>query len=194
MMMTSAVRAVAMYGATALALVGIVAVWMRWRARGRAAGRLPGAAVIGRPAWRNAVSRWTPIAAIPLGLAIAYWVKGHSIEVLLVVDGDGGPRVERKLARHIDAPVVDGSLAVSEDDFLPPSWVVNRSTRTVRVETVQYGGLGDPKRDEPVLLPPGTAGAFHQIEYVGPRDSPPQQAMVMRVLGVDFRYWLTWDP
>ncbi|MDQ3363939.1 MAG: hypothetical protein M3680_00705 [Myxococcota bacterium] len=190
-MLSSTVRAVAMYGALALALAGLVVVWTK--RRGRAVSHRPGAAAIGRPAWRATLSRWAPITIIPVGLGVAYWVKGHSIEVMLVSDGAAGPRVERKLARSIDAPVAEGAWSELPNPLLDPLWVVNRSTRGVRVETLQYGGqvaLANP----PVLLPPGTSGAFYRIEYVGPRDQPADRVLGSRLIGSASRYWLTWDP
>jgi hypothetical protein len=69
---------------------------------------------------------------------------------------------------------------------------VNRSSRTVRIETAQYGGSmgfgGDPTE-----VPPGTAAPVRRIDYVGPGNRPPASIESDSVLHMDWRYWLTWD-
>lgn len=135
----------------------------------------------------NKKLRYAGFAAIPLGLAITYWSYRHSIDVLLVTDG---PTVERKLASSIDEPIAAGAKDELGNTIGDSVWLVNRSSHTVRVEHVQYGGASEP--DPPTVFPPNSAGIFYSIDYIGPDHQPPRTQMVSRMIGVDVKEWLTW--
>ncbi len=76
------------------------------------------------------------------------------------------------------------------------TWVVNRTTRNLRVLEVEYGdGLGLPPT-APLVIPPATACSTHELDYIGPRDKPPTGVRLQgdeARLHTRFRTWLTWD-
>ena len=186
----------ALIGVGLLAAVIAIAV-LRDRSK-RPASKVAEARVLGgRGAARRALAKWGPIATIPLGIALAYWAYGHDIEYLIVTDGDGGePEVARRMGSDrepADVPLAPG-VKKNRDSFMDPTWVINRSSTLVRVESVSYGRSLGWGPDKPDLIPPGTAAHFTEIEHVGPGDPPPGQVTDETGIGMDFRNWLTWGP
>ncbi len=185
-MISSTTRAVLLYGGAAIAVTGIALMVLRRRAR-----TLPEARTVSAPMWRRALARWTPAALTVLGIGGAYWAYRHSIDVVLVT-GDGAPHVERKLASSIDTPIAPGARDELSNTIGDSVWVVNESSTTVRVETIQYGGASDVPLDEPpVVFPPDTAGIFYHVDHIGPDHPPPRTVIGSRMFAA-FRTWLTW--
>ena len=114
---------------------------------------------------------------------------------MIVEDGaHGPPSVTRRFGskRMPGMDLAPGVKPPGESFGNDPVWVVNLSTRTVRVQFVQYGrslGFGS----SPTVIPPNTAAHFVQIDHIGPRDVPPAQVPDEVELGMAFREWLTWD-
>ena len=185
MFISAGVRAGVLYGSAGVAAIGAAIAIARRRAR----RWQPDDREVPR---RGPVARFAPLVLIVCGALGAAWAWRHSIDVLLVLDGAGHPRVERRLATSIDEPIASGARATLDNPIFEPLWLVNESSTTVRVETIQYGGSSDVALDDPpIVFPPHTAGVFYRIEYVGPDDRPPDHVMGNVVFG-DFRYWLTW--
>jgi len=197
-LVSALVRSVLLYGALALAGVGLIALRVIGLRCGRARSTspvIPSATARGSrwPAIRHALARWSPLLAVIGGLAGVWFVKTHSTEIVIVTDGAGGaPQAVRDY--QIGGTVAYALAPGQHDDhstLFDRTWVVNRSARAVRVETVQYGGFF-PTND-PVAIPPGTAGIFFDIDHIGPTDPPPDHVEDEVNLGIAFREWLTWD-
>jgi hypothetical protein len=167
------------------------------------ASTIPGATVIGSRAAdlhrllavpRRLLVRWSPVLAIPAGIALALWAWDHDVEYVVVTDGDGGPEAVRRYgnARRVDVPLAPGADQPTSGDFLDPHWVINRSSRAVRVTTTHYGRTLAFGASEPFVIPPGTAAHFNDIDHIGPADPPPSSVRDEYNLGMQTRYWLTW--
>jgi len=186
MMLSSSVRDGIMYGALALPVIGLLWIWRRKRkARWDIPETLPTARVGKRRGDGKLVGRAVPIVLIVLGIGTSYWAHAHAHEVLRVFDGGW----ENGLVRDLDRPIAAGAKAEVTNTFFDGMWLVNDSSRTVRVETVEYGMAVEPP--PAIVFPPGTAGAFFRIDYVGPKHRPPES--VMGSFGMATKYWLTWD-
>ena len=173
MLLSWLLRQVLMYGGLALAVLAIAVV----RHRMRNASSLPRANVVGtKGAARQLLARWWPALAIIGGIALFYWSYVHKIEYVIVRDGEHGPTVVRRYGanRTSAIPFAPGVEPPGQSFGSDPVWVENLSTRTVRVETTQYGralGLGG----SPQVLPPNTSAHFVHIDHIGPSDPPPSQ-------------------
>jgi hypothetical protein len=181
-----------LYAALFIAICGFIAIRVR-PPRVRST-RVPGAVVVATRAQnvRRIVLWWLPFAVIVGGLLGALWIYGHSVDVDIVTDGPDGPRVDRMV--HLGATSFARELAPDDTSHLTdPTWVINQSSITVRVEESQYGsGIGFGS--EPVKIPPGTAVAFLHIDDIGPNHPPPRSVESDSVVHMEWRYWLTWGP
>lgn len=191
-MISGVVRIIGMYGG--LAVAGLMIAWLAYARRFRA--QLPDARVVtNRGAIRTLLLRWTRPLAIALGLALFLWAWAHDVEYVVVTDSAAGPTGERRYSWKIkpDLRLAPGKSPVVRDYGTDdPVWVLNRSTRVVRVETVHYGagiGLGGEAFD----IPPNTSAHFRRIDYIGPHHKPPQEVRERKGLGIASREWLTWD-
>jgi hypothetical protein len=178
-------------------LAAVIAIAILRDRKNRPASRVAEARVLGgRAATVRALARWGPIAAIPLGLALAYWSYNHDIVYLIVTDDGGAPAVARRMGADrepSDVPLAPG-VKKSRDSFYDPTWVINRSSVVVRVESKSYGRSLGWGPSDPDLIPPGTAAYFTDIEHIGPGDPPPDTVTDSTGLGMAFRHWLTWGP
>lgn len=180
-----------MYGGLAIA---IGAIW--WiRERIRESSDVPKAHVVTDDgAWRRTLERWGPTLALVLAIGLFYWSWRHRFEYLVVRDGDSGPSVVRRLGvdRVSDVQLAPGVKPPQNDFGSEPVWVVNLSSRTVRVKSVYYGrnlGWGN----EPTMIPPSSSAHFVTIDHIGPHDPPPGSVQDDVNLGMASRDWLTWD-
>lgn len=71
-------------------------------------------------------------------------------------------------------------------------WVLNRSTRAVRVETTSYGSDAGWSSKQ-VHIPPGTSAYEWDIDYIGPEDKPPPREESFFPVDMEHCRWLTWD-
>src|SRR5690349_18637023 len=120
------------YGSIAIAVVGILVI--KAGLRGRHA--------------------WIPGAMIVVGGVAALWLHLHFAGYAVIVTGDG-PNLTTEWKRAPERP--DGAEALAQgDDMLHPeeaTWVINRSSRVVRVEDIEYGSFGFGPSD-PTIIPP----------------------------------------
>src|SRR5262245_41671141 len=156
MLLPGLVRNMLMYGGLAIAVLALASLWHAQRDSGT---QLPDARVVSRKAARRRLLlRWGRPLAIALGGALFFWAYVHKIEYVIVTDGATGPEAVRRYG-YSDKPTValaSGTSLPSKNDFHDPVWVVNHSTRAVRVETVQYGrGIGFG--NNPFVIPPNRA-------------------------------------
>lgn len=184
MLLTATARDAIMFGALGFALVGLVVLWRVHLASRARVAALPQAVADPRRASRSLARRALPIPLVVAPLAVALWAHTYSLVVVHVTDASfaGLDRVHRALAREIDQPIADGATAETGGE-----WLVNNSSRTVRVVAVH---CGDPRADDPpVVVPPGTAASFPSVEFLG-KFNPPSHLCTR---GVEMRYGLTWD-
>ncbi|HEY5926101.1 MAG TPA: hypothetical protein VIV11_30655 [Kofleriaceae bacterium] len=190
MLLSWLLRQVLMYGGLAVAALAVASLVHASRLR----GELPRAKVMTRKGeLRRLLVRWLRPLASVLGIAMFFWAFVHNIEYVIVTDGAEGPTAERRYS-YEDNPnvaIAPGTSSPSKAQRHDPVWVVNRSTRTVRVQTVQYGG-GLSFGAAPIEIPPSTAAHFRRIDFIGPRDVPPNEVRESHSLGMSFREWLTW--
>jgi len=171
MVVSTTIRSVLLYSSLAIALVALVAfAWRRADTRG--------------------LKRWVPLVPGVLALIATYWIYTHDIEVVLVTDIESGPLAVRKVNLGAnDFARAPGTKELDNPIGMTTSWVVNRSSHTVRLESVQYGWGESSSTD----LPPGTAiEIFGDVDYLGPKHRPPRQVVGDARLGGASRYWLTW--
>jgi hypothetical protein len=190
-MITATVRIIGMYGG--LAIAGLAFAWLAYSRR--FASQLPDARVVtNRGAIRTLLSRWLRPLAIVLGLALFVWAWAHDVEYIVVTDARDGLAAERHYTwkTEPDLPLAPGAVPFAGEYNGDPVWVLNRSTRVVRVQSVQYGG-GFSLGGQPFKIPPGTSAHFRRIDYVGPNDRPPSEIRDTSSLSIAFRDWLTWD-
>ena len=156
---------------------------------------LPRAEVAGR-AWRRSLLTWLPRIGL-LGVFGAWALSSCSVAVVKVTDGGGGRTAKRY--EYLGTP----SYTYAPNEEQPTdrivgydTWIVNESSRDVRVESFSYGrslGWGDA---DPTVIPPGTAILTIGVDHIGPGDRPPHSVQVEGFeakLGMSSRYWLTWD-
>jgi hypothetical protein len=198
MVVPALVYKVLLYGALATAVIGLIGFKVRGEIRRERAreAHVPGATVVGGRGQqlRRALAHWFPWLALLGGLGGALLVYKVSTDLVIVTDRDGVPHAERRvqIGGTPDYPLAPGTGA-PKDSFTDDVWVVNRSSHTVRIESIQYGGTigfgGDPTE-----IPPGTAATASHIDYIGPDDPPPSTITEDTAgLHLAFRDWLTWD-
>ncbi len=190
-MISATVRIIGMYGG--LAVAGLAFAWLAYARRFPT--QLPDARVVtNRGAIRTLLLRWLRPLAIVLGLALFVWAWAHDVEYVIVSDGRDGPTAERHYTwkTEPDLPLAPGMSPYSGEYNGDPVWVLNRSTRVVRVERLQYGG-GFSLGGKGITIPPGAAAHFRRIDYLGPNDKPPSEIHDNSSLSIAFRDWLTWD-
>jgi hypothetical protein len=138
----------------------------------------------------HGVKRWLPLGVGALALFATIWIFKHDTEVILVTDIEGGPLAERKVNIGTDAFTrAPGTGELDSPIGMETSWIVNRSSHAVRLESVPYG-YGEPSSTE---VPPNTAlETFGTVDYLGPRHKPPNQIVSDSRIGTDTRLWLTW--
>jgi hypothetical protein len=158
------------YGSIALAVIGVLIV--KAKAYGHRA--------------------WIPGAMILAGAVAAFGLHTHWSGYAVIVTGDG-PNLTTEWKRAPEHPSGD-PIAQSNDMYSPDeaTWVINRSSRTVRVEDVAYGSFGLGGGD-PTVIPPGKMARFYHIDDIGPGNPPPSSISVDSKLPMAFRSWLTWD-
>ena len=190
MLLPAVVRTILMYGGLAVAGLAIASLVYA----SRHAGELPSAKVVARKGeLRRLVLRWLRPLVSVLGIAMFFWAYVHNIEYVIVTDGAPGLTAARHYGYEDkpNLPVAPGTSTPSKAQRHDPVWVVNRSARTVRVQSVQYGG-GLAFGAAPIEIPSNTAAHFRRIDYIGPSDVPPKQVREEHGLGISFREWLTW--
>jgi hypothetical protein len=192
------VQPILFYGGIAIIGVALL-VWSVLRdeknAKRSTAGNLPEAAVIASAGGSRAhdLRRWSPALMFPVGILLTYVSVKHTTDVVIVSD-DGARAIATRKVRFFGSNDYKLAPGTSRSDWkTDPTWVVNESTHTARVKTVHYGRRLGFGRDEPTLIPPGTAAEFSRVEHIGPTDSPPNQVEVGHGLGMDSRHWLLWD-
>jgi hypothetical protein len=158
------------YGSIALAVIGVLIV--KAKIQGRHA--------------------WIPGAMILIGGVAALYLHLHWSGYAVIVTGDG-PNLTTEWKRAPERPAGD-QIPQSSDMYSPEdaTWVINRSSRTVRVEDVSYGTFGVGGGD-PTVIPPGKIARFYHIDDIGPGNPPPESVSVDSKLPMAFRSWLTWD-
>src|SRR5262245_59755347 len=170
MLIGSTARSVLMYGSLGFAAIGILIL------------------MYARPRWPKALA---PMAMIPLGLIGGYWGHSYEMHVLVLTDSGGVMYTEWKRARsRSDFPIADGTTEVTFTSV--STWVINHSSRPVRVESVSYG-MSHGVSDEPDMIPPGRMANFYSIDNIGPTDHQPSEVTDSVGIGMATRYWLTWD-
>jgi len=178
MFLSEQARDVIAYGGWSLGIVGVIATIVLAR---RAAGRV---------LWR-----WAPIACLPFGLGASCWSHRFDAQVLVVRDGHS-VYGKRAIARELAAGEPDRSYAPGADYWggsVDPLWVVNDSSRPVRVEPVRYGAA---RGNAPgvLVLPPGTKAAYASIDSIGTEFDPPGEVREIDLGQTSaIRYHLTWD-
>jgi hypothetical protein len=181
-----------MYGGLGIAALTIVVIV---DARRRPPSKVPDAKVVSASAERRrTLLRWLPALLIVGGLVLFYWSYIHKYEYVFVSDGANGPDVTRRYGteRVPNVTLAPGVTAPDSSWGSDPVWVINRSTRTVHVKTINYGrmlGFGS----DPRQIPPNTSAHFLHIDHVGPSDVPPHEVRDEANIGMSFREWLTWD-
>ncbi|HEV7557199.1 MAG TPA: hypothetical protein VGO00_17145 [Kofleriaceae bacterium] len=178
-----------LWGGAALAFIGLVGAIVRESLH---SSRTIRARSNKQPPPRRKIIGWMPLAWLIIGVALVVWAYGYDLDVLVVSDGDSGEVVTRLgVARGVDPDL----MKVDAKPIFRRLWVENRSSREVRVETVQYGGYqlynGPPPQIPAIRLPPNSTAAFDRIEHIGPNDVPPDKTMGDSYAGAS-KIWLTW--
>lgn len=177
-----------LWGGAALAVVGLVGAIVRESLH---SSRVIRARSSKQPPPRRSIIGWMPLAGLVVGVALVVWAYGYDLDVLVVRDGDGGLVTQLGVAREVDPDLTK----IDAKPIFHRLWVENRSSREVRIETVQYGGQmmygGAPPEIAPLRLPPNSVAAFDRIDHIGPKDVPPDEAMGDRYAGTS-KLWLTW--
>jgi hypothetical protein len=147
-----------------------------------------------RPAGATGWRRRAPTVGALVGLFVAGWCYIRKVEVILVEDGPSGPVAARKVAlTSVDYPFAPGEKASSTSFSTgKPVWVVNHSSKVLRLVSVAYGSNAYGMGTDEDVIPPGTAVQRGEIEHIGPDDRPPSSVEVDSRLPMDFRNWLTW--
>lgn len=132
--------------------------------------------------------RWQAIVALVVAAAIAL-VASNTPQALVLHDAPGGMVIEK--LRVLGTP--DGA---GPDCRPKGTWVINRSSRPVRVEHVIYGQpLVNGPPEPPQVIAPGTACSTHDIDDIGPDHPPPAREKLtgeQATLHSGSREWLTW--
>lgn len=165
----------------ALALACIAIIWVRRRRRDPVA-----VARIDRPT-RRFVRRIAPALLLVGALAGMWQLHTHATDVVVI-----DPDLREVRAIYLGDPDYYEGLprTVSLRDWRSdPTWIVNRSHRTIQVVPVYYG----PEKGQP--LGPGELGVASSVDYVGPDDVPPPGGAHHSVFDRgkhDFEIWVTW--
>lgn len=194
MMIGTGTAKVLLDGSYVLGLVGGLAAIGALRARRsrRVAHRTAVAAVV------------VGVAGMIVGFASAYWVDAHSIDVVVVRKGDSGLYAKR----YVQLGGTEAYRLASgghRRTYEFEAWVVNESSRPVRIKKVKYeaGHRSAPEQAvgdvlsqpiPPFVIPPGTATA-ESIDYIGPDAQLPDKIETDYdpVGGIAVQHWLTWD-
>ena len=146
----------------------------------------------GQPRPPRSIFAWVAPLLIVAGAATQVWDYGFDTEVWVVTDAsDGALRAEHGIARSKPEDMV--IIPVSFEPF-HPLWVINRSSHTLRLETLQYGSTPMYLRTDPtppLEIPPASAVDVNSVDYVGPDDKPADKVLGSREYGAS-RRWLTW--
>lgn len=185
MMVSPWIHHVLVYGALAM-IVG--SLWVFWSRD--APVTVPSAVAIGGPlhALRRKLVRVAPWLGLVGGAVGGIYVYTQSTDIVLVTDDGDHPSARRLV--EIGSSPSDGNETML-DELGSRVWLINHSTHTVRVETVQYGQALLP--DEPDLVPPGAIRKLVSIDHIGPDDPPPSTVTDDYNLHMDQRTWLTWE-
>ena len=181
-----------LYGAVACVVLSLV--YYAFVRKEPQPGDPPRAEVMRVPRWRRIVA-WVP-AVMFFGGAFGAWFVYRSDDTVICVRDDGGTLVARRM-RVLGEP---GHALVAGREPRGETWIVNESSRPVRIVTIHYDppptiGLGPPSRDAPdppTVIPPGMAVRTYEILHVGPDQPPPDEIVVLGRVGGS-REWLTWD-
>src|SRR5688572_20728102 len=130
------------------------------------------------------------------GLAGAWGIHRVTVDVIRVRDVDGVPSADRM--KHLGEPSYPFAPGSERETLVGyDNWVINESSRPVRIERFSYGrfsiGLG---KSPPTIVPPGTVVMTSSIDFIGPYSSPPSSLAVEGFeakVGMTSRSWLTWD-
>lgn len=151
-------------------------------------------------AWAVKQRRWIGAVPVVVGLAIAVALWKGSTDVVLV--RDDGPDAHEPTASRMEylfTGVGDVPLAPGEKEgrtfVVEPTWVVNESRFTVRIQTIEYRTRNsfDYGGGHAFEVPPGTRAAESSIDLIGPEDEPPSEVTNDVGLEHDSRTWLTWE-
>lgn len=183
-----------LYGA--LASVVLSLVYYAYLRKEPQPGDLPKAELArGVPRWRRALA-WLPAVMFFGGAFGAWLVYRSAVDVVHVHDVDGRP-VARRM-KHLGEPsyaIVPGEAHADLVGY--DTWVVNESSRPVRIVLTSYGRTAlawGPS--PPTVIPPGLAVRSTDVDHIGPTDRPPAAVSVegfQAKVGVASRTWLTWD-
>lgn len=134
-----------------------------------------------------------------LGAAAAfYWASKHDLDVLLITDGKsafGKRTFERKLGSPpLEFAVADGDKPVGRL-FGKPCWVVNGSSKPLRIVRIEYPNHGRGKyvETDSVTVLPGQRASRCSFDYRGPEFAPPTTLDSAAYAKWTFASWLTWD-
>jgi hypothetical protein len=175
MLLSPGIHAALRNGAVGLALVGLLWLLLRGWDRLIAAPLeprpvpLPSAAVIAGAVARarQLVRRGLPLLMLLVAGGLAWWLQVRHVDVLRITDAP--PRITPRV--FVGDPATAYAIApgaVRGAGRQERAWVVNASSRTVRVWHAGPAGsiIGDPV---PLDLPPDTAAPFAHVELGPPR-------------------------
>lgn len=188
MLIPAVLKLLLLFGGLAITLFGVL-LFIARSEKAKREGQLPTAKLVGAKD-RDWIRRLLPFTTCAFGLGLLFVMWFKTTDIIIVRDDGSSLSGTRRVQvfGSIDSPLAPGNEAYSSD----PTWIINESSRAVQVKTHNYGrtlGFGS----KPTLIPPHTAAAFHRIDHIGPSDPPPSTVMSSTKLGMEWRYWLTWD-
>lgn len=184
-----------LYGPLACAVLSLL--WYAYRPE-KKADALPRAEIAGSRNWR--FLSWLPPVALFGGPLLAWCVHRYAVDVIHVDDAHDGP-VAWRMKSLGEPSYTPAPNEPADDGWSDDTWVLNDSSRTLRIETKHYGrsflGLGGPSDAASIpTIPPNTGRRSSSIDHLGPADPPPEAVMVegfQAKVGQASRTWLTWD-
>jgi hypothetical protein len=159
--------------------------------------------LVARSTWMIVTMLLFALGGVGLLVCVRKWrdveTRGRVLLLALVLVGLGGGGTSYGLKRDVILCTGDGAVVHSERlvaifhseiTGTGTTWIVNRSTHTLRLEMIAYGKA---ERIAPTLIPPGTIHVENgPIVYVGPDTEAPRSVSVSAGNDAAYEAWLTW--
>ena len=117
------------------------------------------------------------VLAIGLGITVVT-VHRHTYDAVVVEDD--GPKLTATRMVTIGEPEHDPRWIYAKN----PTWIFNRSSQSIYLEAVSFGGLRDL---DPRKIKAGEVSVDERVDYLGPEDPPPKEGRTG-----DTVLWLRW--
>jgi hypothetical protein len=185
--------AIALYGGVIVAAAAIVTFYLRDGRKEREAS-IPPATIAGRR-WKPLLYRYAPWLGLLAGAGTSFAMYTQGRALVVVRDTPDGVVGEREIYLGHDLPYDVHENGDPGSRPSHPTWVVNHTSRGVRLKTVWYGNTSSWMTTSPDnrgdLVLPGTAQAVESVDFIGV-DPPPAEVTAAHDEHVATRTWVTW--